>query len=250
MNRRTYLRRWLRALSLHEQKLLVKAARSRNAFIRAAAKSYENNGVISNHLQEAHQRQINTMLLEHYRKVMPYFGKVATKELKARHRTLELKDSHFLVRLLEWASTRALQHAKTIAATDMDEVRGIIEHGIDEGLGTEEIGRNIRKASERTPSSAARIARTETHSAATYGAIETARQAEEEIGIKLVKEWVPTVDGRTRPEHAAMASAQPIPLDEQFDVGGEMLDRPGDPSGSPENVINCRCAILTEEAPE
>jgi hypothetical protein len=34
----------------------------------------------------------------------------------------------------------------------------------------------------------------------------------------------------------------PIALDATFDVGGERLQYPGDPSGSPGNTIQCRCA--------
>ena len=29
-----------------------------------------------------------------------------------------------------------------------------------------------------------------------------------------------------------------------FEVGGEELEYPGDPNGSPENVIQCRCQAL------
>ena len=36
---------------------------------------------------------------------------------------------------------------------------------------------------------------------------------------------------------------QSVGLEEMFDIGGERMDHPGDPVGSAENVINCRCAI-------
>lgn len=29
--------------------------------------------------------------------------------------------------------------------------------------------------------------------------------------------------------------------DDNYNVGGEQLEFPGDPNGSPENTINCRC---------
>lgn len=35
-----------------------------------------------------------------------------------------------------------------------------------------------------------------------------------------------------------------IEIADTFDVGGEQLDHPGDPAGSPGNVINCRCTVL------
>ncbi len=68
--------------------------------------------------------------------------------------------------------------------------------------------------------------------------------------MTMLKAWSPTLDDRTRPEHAAMDGSEPIGMDELFDVGGEMLDRPGDPAGSPENTISCRCVCTYSEAEE
>jgi hypothetical protein len=34
-----------------------------------------------------------------------------------------------------------------------------------------------------------------------------------------------------------------VGVDETFSVGGEDLEYPGDPNGSPENVIQCRCTV-------
>ncbi len=251
MDKRLYMRRWLLALDRFELRARVKVGANRNAFIRAAWKDYERTGSVPNHLRSAHEAKLAAILDNHYQAVMPYFGKMTTKQLKANHRYIEHKAARgtFVNRLLEWAHTRALNNASTIADTDAADVRNAITRGLADGLGNAEIARSIRSVTDLTPFRAATVARTETHAAATYGAIEEARQTSEEIGIVLVKEWLPTLDDRTRPEHAAMAGVAPIPLDQDFDVGGESLDRPGDPSGSPENVINCRCAIITEEAP-
>jgi hypothetical protein len=169
------------------------------------------------------------------------------KLVKTKSLTLERKE--FVSRITEWARTRALQNAVTIAQTDLKDVKRIIESGLRDGLGQDEIARDIiDEASYLTRMRAATIARTETHSAATFGALEQAKQSEQEGGLVLLKSWVPTQDERTRPEHSAMASQPPIPVNEQFVVGGEPMDRPGDPSASAENVINCRCAIIFEEA--
>jgi hypothetical protein len=68
------------------------------------------------------------------------------------------------------------------------------------------------------------------------------------LGVQMLKEWLPTLDDRTRPAHAAMNGQPPIPLNEKFVVDGELMDRPGDPSASPANVIACRCALGYTEA--
>lgn len=65
------------------------------------------------------------------------------------------------------------------------------------------------------------------------------------MGIDLSKRWVATLDGRTRHNHA-VADGQVVPEDEPFEVGGEKLMYPGDPSGSPWNVYNCRCTVIAK----
>lgn len=57
------------------------------------------------------------------------------------------------------------------------------------------------------------------------------------------KEWLTSIDGRERPEHAA-ANGQIVAQQDAFTVGGERLMYPGDPAGSPWNTINCRCTTL------
>jgi hypothetical protein len=47
------------------------------------------------------------------------------------------------------------------------------------------------------------------------------------------------MDGNTRDIHA-MVDGDEVPFDRPFSNG---LMFPGDPSGSAENVINCRCQI-------
>lgn len=91
------------------------------------------------------------------------------------------------------------------------------------------------------------IARTEVHAAAMQSGNEAAG-ALHDSGTTLVKTWLATFDDRTRDEHAD-ADGQTVPFDEPFVVMDEELDYPGDPAGSAENVINCRCDVLYDEAP-
>jgi uncharacterized protein with gpF-like domain len=87
------------------------------------------------------------------------------------------------------------------------------------------------------------IARTETHTAANYGA----QQAAELTGLNMKREWVSAQDDRTRDTSEADhvdADGQTVGMKEPFTVSGEKLMFPGDPSGSAANVINCRCAVV------
>jgi hypothetical protein len=63
------------------------------------------------------------------------------------------------------------------------------------------------------------------------------------------KAWLSTEDRRTRETHER-ADQQRVPLKETFRVGKARLHYPGDPSGPPEEVINCRCSILLLEPGE
>lgn len=83
-----------------------------------------------------------------------------------------------------------------------------------------------------------RIARTTMTGASNAGTQEAWNQAEAD-GVQMEKEWVSALQAdRTREEHAA-AHGQRVGLHAMFDVGGENLEYPGDPAGSPGNIINC-----------
>lgn len=67
----------------------------------------------------------------------------------------------------------------------------------------------------------------------------------EPVAGNLKKQWNAILDNKTRPAHVeadAQYMAEPIDIDESFEVDGEELQYPRDPSGSPENIINCRCS--------
>ena len=66
---------------------------------------------------------------------------------------------------------------------------------------------------------------------------------QEDLGTKMLKQWVATIDARTRPTHAT-ASGQITDIDETFLVGGTEMKFAGDSAGGAKNVINCRCVIV------
>ncbi|MBP3955409.1 hypothetical protein J8F10_08960 [Gemmata sp. G18] len=232
-----------------ELTLRVEQARARNAMIRTAATAYTTRGHPPAHVFIAHRTRVKGVIEDHYRRTIPVFGSMALKQVKSRRISQKAAQTIFEARIAEWIARESLRKAQFIADTDRDDVLDAINTGLTEGLGTEEIGRRIRKVSQLTPYRAATVARTETHAAATYGSIESVRQAEQDLGVVMVKEWLPTRDDRTRPEHLAMAGVT-VGLDEKFRVDGEMMDRPGDSSASPANVVNCRCGMVFEEKSE
>lgn len=130
------------------------------------------------------------------------------------------------------------------------DITRIVQRGIDEGLSIPDIAREIQDELTATGSPqwsnrATTVARTETigatNAGAFYGAAELAREREDP---SPEKQWLSTIgDGRTRDTHVK-ADKQRKPLFEPFIVGGFPLMFPGDPSGPPQEVINCRCTLL------
>lgn len=100
---------------------------------------------------------------------------------------------------------------------------------------------------------AARIARTETMVALNGGTYAAAAAANEQTGDERWVQWWATADTRVRNSHWA-AHMQVRKFGEPFRVGGHSLAHPGDPTGPPEEIINCRCSLLVlttqEEADE
>ena len=92
--------------------------------------------------------------------------------------------------------------------------------------------------------SAIRTARTAVTNAQNAGRMDS-YVATTKIGIDMEREWVSTLDARTRPEHAE-ADGQVVGVDEPFIVGGEKLMFPGDRSGSGWNIYNCRCTQIAK----
>ena len=120
-----------------------------------------------------------------------------------------------------------------------------LESGITAGDTTEELAARIRAEFNGIDAGRARvIAMTETSAA--YG--QGRQQAMQEAGIEY-KQWLTSGNANVRATHAA-ANEQIVPVDEYFDVGGEQLAHPGDPAGSPENVINCHCVSIPVETAE
>lgn len=92
--------------------------------------------------------------------------------------------------------------------------------------------------------SAIRAARTAVTGAQNAGRMDSYTQAEE-MGIRLKKRWLATLDNRTRHTHAVL-DGQVRDNDKPFEVAGYEIMYPGDPNAAPEMVYNCRCTLIAE----
>ena len=90
--------------------------------------------------------------------------------------------------------------------------------------------------------SAIRTARTAVTGAQNAGRMDSYAAAEK-MGIKLRREWVATLDNRTRHAHA-MLDGQQADIDKPFKVDGYEIMFPGDTSAPGYLVYNCRCTLV------
>lgn len=132
------------------------------------------------------------------------------------------------------------QRVSDVTETTREQIRKVLADSTDlptsqradyitSQLGAEDFNRNR----------ALMIARTESTTAANYGALLGGDSSDYETG----KVWLPIIDTNTRPDHADMDGQPAIGMDEYFEVGGYMMAYPGDISAPAKEVVNCRCSL-------
>lgn len=124
--------------------------------------------------------------------------------------------------------------------------RTAIAEGLAAGEEIPKIAARVRDAAGVTEPRARVIARTESHGARNTVNAASVRRVSAAFGnaAAFQRRWQAAEDHRTRPTHNE-ADGQTVALSEPFTVGGASLDFPGDPSGPPGEIINCRCTTIT-----
>ncbi len=115
--------------------------------------------------------------------------------------------------------------------------------GVNRGESFSTMAKRMQKVVNNDYQKAVRIARTEVHRCREAGTYESALKGEQ-AGIKQMKTWNSSNDGRTRREHRRL-DGKTIPMDEYFRVGSAKALKPG-ATGRAEHDINCRCFLTFE----
>lgn len=124
-------------------------------------------------------------------------------------------------------------------------INSAITQGILQGEAIDKIAQRLAATvTDMSHTSAIRNARTMTTSAQNGGRIDSYKRAES-MGIKLMQVWLSTLDNRTRHEHILL-DGQKRKVGEPFEVNGEKIYFPGDPSAEPYLTYNCRCTLIGE----
>jgi uncharacterized protein with gpF-like domain len=211
---------------------------------------FEGASTIQDLRKELREEPMKEAFVDLYTTVGDSFARSTYSGLKKMPYTETKQDPVWIERMRKFALIDASGRILGINKTTKKKINSIIVQGLEEGLSVPEI-RNQIIGTTALPAlngtirqRATRIARTEIISASNAGSLEGAKST----GLNPKKQWLSTMDTRTREDHV-IVDGQIQNLDDPFNVVGEDLQYPGDPAGSPGNVINCRCTqiYITED---
>lgn len=167
-----------------------------------------------------------------------------TVESKSVGASFTLHDDRSVARL-------ARDNPRLLPKVDPDKVKGqawsrrkinnVITQGILQGKAIPDIAKGLSQVVGMEWNSAVRNARTAMTGAENAGRLGSYQDAKA-MGIKLRKQWMATLDERTRESHAAI-DGEIVDIDKEFSNG---LMYPADPDGEPAEVYNCRCTMVAD----
>lgn len=193
------------------------------------------------------QKDLEKTYLNLYQSTTEAFHNKGIKELKSSYAIdKKASEEEYWYHINKWIKKTTADKVVNVQDHTKKMLKKIISRGLNKGLSNADIAKEVLELKEiSTAYRAMKIVRTEVHTAAVNAVNETMLDA----GMSMMKMWSSARDERTRIDHSeadAFYSDNPISLEEAFVVGGDILNFPGDPNGSPGNIINCGCIVLYE----
>ena len=125
------------------------------------------------------------------------------------------------------------------------EILKIIKHGIKNGYAYDKVAKLITEKMDIAKGKAIKITNTETARMQTTAQYESMKVASEK-GVEMQKQWVSTLDGKTRDAHQKLDGTV-VGLDDYFMIDGAKAKCPHQ-FGEAEHDINCRCRVISRIA--
>ena len=141
----------------------------------------------------------------------------------------------------QWMGDKIEDTATQATQTTYDAIADALKEGYGDGETVAKLAERINNIFDNADQARSNnIARTESTSANNKADIESVRQAD--LEDTLEKFWIDQQDGNVRDTHAQAgadySSDSPIGVDDEFEVGDDKMDAPGDGSSADEN---CNC---------
>jgi len=213
-----------------ENKILDRFAAEREAVVKAIEGGALDTDVVIDG-QESEWIKLITAVM---RAVIEDFGEQQAAELRSGSPQSTRDFDPWNGEIERWVTEKTAEHVQGIQETTKKAIRAAVLEGLEDGLAIPKIAKVVGLAmSANAKGRSATIARTEVHTAASYGIHESARQS----GIVRQKQWITSGDERVRDLHVMNEAAGWIPFDSPYPSGAMF---PGD--GGPEDSANCRCA--------
>jgi SPP1 gp7 family putative phage head morphogenesis protein len=122
---------------------------------------------------------------------------------------------------------------------NVQKVQSAVLQGIIQGESVGGIADRLQDVTQANREAALRSARTCVTGAENAGRLDGYKYAEG-IGVRMKKEWLSTLDDKTRASHRLL-DGEKAEVDQTFSNG---LMYPGDPYGPSSEVYNCRCTMI------
>lgn len=207
---------------------------------------YIQNDLGKSYSPKTKQRKIKNLLDQHWNqereeeRAKEVFSPILAEYLKqSGQESLNFLDYEYGFKiggdLESWLDERTNLLSKQINETTFKQLKEQFQESIANGETKEQLVTRVRDTyGNITDNKARTIATTEVHGVMQKGTYEAYRQS----GMRI-KIWVSIIDERTRLNHRLM-DGEEAPLNGYFSNG---LKFPGDPSGSPSQIVNCRCTV-------
>lgn len=123
------------------------------------------------------------------------------------------------------------------------QIQSVVAQAIVQGESIPNMAKRVARTMGETDHKATiRYCRTSMTGAQNAGRMDAYHRAEG-LGIEMQRQWVATLDERTRYEHRQL-DGKTAALDEPFKVEGYEIMFPGDPTAAGEMIWNCRCTLI------
>ena len=198
----------------------------------------ENGIVLGNILILENQRKLEQILIEAYEKGITSGVAFTRQDLGLPE---EKGITEVLTRLSLWIRETAVDHAKELTNTTINIFNKVLSKFKNDGLEGDKLDSAVlRETAKRNRNRVGTIATTEAQTGLQQGILTEAQV----LQAQVLKRWRSQEDRSVRDTHARANSRyrqEPIPLNQDFIVGGYACSKPLDPRLPPEESINCRC---------